>query len=278
MRDRDIEIWLGQCHSRDPVQQVEAIQRLLALDAYTSVPMLIETLKSPDAVVRCTAAGALAHLGQKDCWKAGAALVDLLEDPEVIVRSEAVDALGILGYTPALEEIKALLLNDPEPLVRASAAETLGDFGDASALAELELALHDADDAVRGYAANSIGLLGSTPMLLKLQNFLEQEQSPEVKAEFHGALYRLGSTEDLEALLKLLEVANERLSVNILNTLNDLSSRNAPPTLAADATQIRTAVTALARRTPLLSADAEQIVARLVNLGRASIAASKILL
>jgi HEAT repeat protein len=257
---------LTQCRSRDPVRQVEAIQHLLKLDAQVSVPTLVEMLKSHDAVVRCTAAEALAYLGAQDSGRAGAALLDLLKDSEVIVRSEAVDALGILGYAPAVDAIKVMLLNDPEPLVRASAAETLGDLGDASALPELELALGDGDDAVRGYAANSIGLLGTPSMLPKLQSYAEGEQSPEVKAELYGARYRLGAAGDLDPLLKLLESDHEELSANIVNILNDLSGRNVPPTLAADAARIRTTVTALAQRTPLLSADAEQILARLAKL------------
>lgn len=267
MSDPNIEMWLTQCRSGEPVRQVEAIQHLRELEAYADVLALVEILKSPNAVVRSTAAEALGYLGLKDSGMAGAALLNLLNDPEVIVRSEAVDALGILGYAPAVGAVKALLLNDPEPIVRASAAETLGDLGDASALAELELALRDADKVVRGYAANSIGLLGAPPMLPKLQSYVEGEQSPEVKAELYGARYRLGAVGDLDALLKLLEVADEELATNILNILNDLSTRNVPPTLAADdAARIRTTVTTLAQRTPLLSADAEQILARLAKL------------
>ena len=188
--------------------------------------------------------------------------MDVLNDPEVIVRSEAVDALGVLHYTPAVWAVKALLLNDPD-LVRASGAETLGDLGDASALVELELALHDADTAVRGYAANSIGLIGAPPMLPTLHSYAEAEQSPEVKAELYGARYRLGAACDLNMLLDLLENADEGLAVNILNVLNDLSSRKVPSTLAADAGRIRTVVTTVAQRIPLLSGDAEQLLARL---------------
>jgi HEAT repeat protein len=264
MSDPNIEMLMNQCRADDPVRQIEALHKLLDLQAYAALPALVEALKSIDAVVRTTAARALGILGVKDSEAAGAALLDLLDDPEVIVRSEALDSLGILGYAPAIGTVKALLLNDPEPLVRASAAETLGDFGDTNALAELELALRDADAAVRSYAANSIGLLGAPAMVPKLQEYAEGEQSPEVKAELYGARYRLGAAGDLDALLKLLEAADEGLAANVLNILNDLSSRNVPPTL--DAARIRAAMTTLAQRIPLLSADAEQILARLAKL------------
>ena len=265
MSEPDIEMLVNQCRSGDPAQQIQAIHQLLDLQAYASLPTLVETLKSGDSVVRTTAARALGNLGVKDSEAAGAALLDLLNDPEMIVRSEAVDALGILGYAPAVGAVKALLLNDPESLVRASAAETLGDLGDADALAELELALGDSDAAVRGYAANSIGLLGAPPMLPKLQNHAEGEQSPEVKAELYGARYRLGSAADLDALLKLLEADDEGPAANILNILNDLSSRKVPPTLVADAPRIRAALTTLAQRTPLLSGDIEQVLSSLAK-------------
>jgi HEAT repeat protein len=265
MSDPDIETLMIQSRSGDRAQQIEAIHQLINLQAHASLPALIETLKSSDTVVRTTAARALGNLGNRDSEAAGAALLDLLNDPAAIVRSEAVDALGILGYAPAVGAVKSLLMNDPEPLVRASAAETLGDLGDANALPELEHALRDADAAVRGYAANSIGLLGAPPLLPKLQNYVEREQSPEVKAELYGARYRLGAAGDLHALLKMLEAADEGLAVNILNILNDLSSRIVPPTLAVDAARIRAAVTTLAPHTPLLRADIEQILSRLAN-------------
>jgi HEAT repeat protein len=266
MSDPDIEMLMNQCHADDPVRQIEALHKLLDLQAYAALPALIEALKSNDVVVRTTAARALGNLNVKDSEAAGPALLDLLDDPEVIVRSEAIDSLGILHYAPAVGAVKALLLNDPEPLVRASAAETLGDFGDANALAELELALRDTDAAVRGYAANSIGLLGTPAMLPKLQEYAEGEQSLEVKAELYGARYRIGAAGDLDVLLKLLEAADEGLAANVLNILNDLSSRNVPSTLAADAARIRAVMTTLAQRTPLLSADAEQVLARLAKL------------
>ena len=124
MGDADIEMLIKECRSSEPTTQVNAIQRLLELDAYLSIPALVEMLKSPDPVVRCTAAQALGQLGTKDPGTAGAALLDMLADSEVIVRSEAVDVLGILRYVPAVEPVRSLLLYDPEPLVRASAAET----------------------------------------------------------------------------------------------------------------------------------------------------------
>jgi HEAT repeat protein len=260
MSDPAIGALLEQSRSTDPGRQVTAIQQLTDLRAYVSVPTLLEILKSPSAVVRCTAAGALGRLGVKDAARVGAALLDVLSDAEVIVRAEAVDALGILGYAPAAAPIRSVLLTDPEPLVRASAAETLGDLGDVRALAELELALSDADEAVRGYAANSIGLLGKPTLVPALQAHSMSEQSPRVRAEIHGALYRLGSARDLDALLQLADTADEELAVNILNILDDLARRSLQRTGSVDAGRIRASVTALAQRLPRLSSDADHVL------------------
>lgn len=266
MSDPDIEMWVKQCRTDDPSQQIEALHKLLDLQAFAALPTLIMALESKDAVVRSTAARVVGHLGVRDSESAGAALLALLNDSAAIVRSEALDSLGILSYEPAVGAIKGLLLSDPEPLVRASAAETLGDFGKTYVLTDLERALRDADAAVRGYAANSIGLLGDPATLPKLQECAAAEASAKVKAELYGASYRLGAAGALDALLTLLESADEGLATNVLNILDDLSSRNLPSTLATDAARIRAAVTTLAQRIQLLSADAEQILARLDNL------------
>jgi len=69
----------------------------------------------------------------------------------------------------------------------------------------------------------------------------------------------------LNVLLNLLDASDEAQGANILNALDDLTGRNSPPALAADATRIRTSVTALAQRIPLLSADAAHVLAHLAK-------------
>jgi HEAT repeat protein len=268
MNDGDLENLLEQCRSNEPMRQVEAIQRLMGLNAFESVPALVATLTSSDAVVRCTAAEALGRLGSNSWGTAGAALLALLADPEVIVRAEAADALGILRYTPAVEGLRSLLLTDEEPLVRASAAESLGDLGDASVLSALELALHDADDSVRGYAANAMGRLGDQRLSPTLHEYAISETAPKVIAELQGARYRLGARESLDALLALLKDADEDLATNILNVLDDVTGREARPTAAVEAARIRSAVTALSERFPILTGTVEHLVVRLAKTGQ----------
>lgn len=158
----------------------------------------------------------------------------------------AVSASTGLPYAPSTEEVCLLLRKDPDPLVRASAAEALWDLGHASVLTALEDSLADEDESVRAYVANSIGLLGSATSVGKVASYIESEQSPRVRAEILGAMYRLGGRASLQALLDLLEACNEDLATPILNILTGLIQRKFPPTLRADAPRIKNALIGLA--------------------------------
>jgi HEAT repeat protein len=148
------------CRSGPPEEQLAALERFRSLKVPEAVPAVVEALLSENAVVRSTAAGTLGRLGADASDVAGPALMAALDDDESIVRSDAADALGVLGYRPAAERIGALLGSESDAVVRAAAAETLGDIGDAGSVSGLEAALDDPDEAVRGYAASSLGLLG----------------------------------------------------------------------------------------------------------------------
>ena len=251
-----------------PSQQVAAVHSLLQQKAYSSVEVIAELLSSSDAAVRSTAAHALGFLGAQARDIAGHALMDLLADPELIVRAEVVDSLGLLQYTPARDKIESMLRNDPEPLVRASAAETLGDFGDPLALKALDSAIDDADESVRAYAANSLGLLGTSQLLPTIEKYLEKESSARVRAELLGAKYRLGAVEELGRLLDIVATVDEPPASAILNLLSDLSERKSPPTLDTDGPLIAKVITELAQRLPDLHLHVEEIKANLDALKR----------
>src|SRR5262249_15404332 len=150
----------------------------------------------------------------------------LLMDADDLVRAEAVDVLGELGYAPALDAVRELLRTDRSALVRAAAAETIGDLGEPSALAEVVGALDDEDAAVRGYAANAIGLIGGPELLPLLDLRLGVEQVPSVRAELHGGRYRLGAPGALVELLALLDAMDVDLGYNVLNVWDDLIGRH----------------------------------------------------
>lgn len=257
------ETLLNYCDSDDYALQAEALVELPDTDFYAAVPKIIRLLKSPDSSIRSSAAYALGYLGIEDLETVGPELMASLKDPEEIVRSEAVEALGELGYTPALEAIKSLLINDSSPLVRASAAETLGYLGEPEALETLYLSLCNTneDEAVRGYAANSIGLLATPQILPKLEDYINSELPLRIKAELLGATYYLGRKEYLNVLLSLLDKADENLGTIILNILTDLKERNHSSTLAQDAPDIGEILRAIAQRFPILQYNVKQLMA-----------------
>jgi len=257
------ETLLNYCDSDDYSLQAEALVELANTDFYAAVPKIIKLLKSTDRSIRSSAAYALGYLGIQELDTVGPELIASLKDPEELVRSEAVEAIGELGYTSALEAIKSLLINDSSPLVRASAAETLGYLGEPEALETLELSLSNTneDEAVRGYAANSIGLLTTPQLLPKLENYINSELPVKAKAELLGAMYWLGRKECLNLLLSLLDKADENLGTIILNILTDLKERNHPSTLAQDAPDIGEVLRAIAQRFPILQPHAQQLMA-----------------
>jgi HEAT repeat protein len=263
-----IQTLLDDCSSDDPALQAEAVIELVDAQAYVAVPEIVKLLTSPDPSIRSSAAYALGYLGSHAVETVGPVLLNLLNDPEVIVRSDVVEALGGLHYIPAVEHIKYSLQNDNEPLVRASAAEALGEIGDNEALATLELSLKDSDESVRAYTASSIGLVGTSQLVPKLETYLQSEHSLRVKAELLGAMYRLGATEHLNQLISLLDNADEHLATCILNLLTDLTERQVPATLADDAPKIYKSLTGIVERFPILSSHAEEIAIQLKSSSR----------
>ncbi|MEG3975853.1 HEAT repeat domain-containing protein [Microcoleus sp. herbarium8] len=256
------ETLLDYCDSDDYALQTEALLQFVDSELYEAVPKILRLLKSSEELIRSHAAEALGYLGIEEVETVGPALMPLLKDPEELVRCETVEALGILGYIPAIAPIEHILRNDPSALVRASAAEALGYLEDPEAIKTIELSLLDADEdrAVRGYAANAIGLLGTSQLLPKLEKYLKLELPLSVKAELLGAMYWLGAKEDLSLLLSLLENADELLVMIVLNILTDLKEREPQPNLAQDAPELDKVLSAIALRFPLMRHHAESIL------------------
>lgn len=262
MNKQTVEILLDNCDSDNLSRQAEAIIDLVDARVYEAVPKIIKFLNSTEVAIRSNAVYALGYLGSQEVETVGLALMPLLNDPEELVRSETVEALGELDYTPAVAPIEYILRHDPSALVRASAAETLGYLEEASAIETLELSLLDPneDEAVRGYAANSIGLLGTPQLLPKLEKYLKLELPLSVKAELLGARYWLGAKEDIEKLVDLLDKADEDLAMIILNILTDLTEREEQPTLGKDSPNLERVLRSIALSFPLMQHQAEAIL------------------
>ncbi len=262
MNNLKTETLLDYCDSDDYALQTEALIQLVDAEVYAAAPKILRLLNSPDELIRSHAAEALGYLGSEEVETVGPALMPLLKDPEKLVRSETVEALGELDYTPAVAPIEYILRNDPSALVRASAAETLGYLGEAKSIKILDISLLDPneDEAVRCYAANAIGILGTSQLLPKLEKYLKLELPLSVKAELLGASYWLGAKEDIKQLLSLLDNADEHLAIIVLNILTDLKEREPQPNLAKDAPELDKVLSAIAQRFPLMRHQAEEIL------------------
>ncbi|MFL6110677.1 MAG: HEAT repeat domain-containing protein [Catenulispora sp.] len=258
----DIDDLLAAARSGEPDRQLAAVGALAEAHARAAVPDLVRLAadSGTDAGVRVLAVDALASFGA-DADRAGPALLAALGATDELVRSEAADGLGRLGYQPAGDALARALAADPSPLVRVSAAESLGDLANSVHLDPVLAASADDDEAVRAYAAASAGLLGAAEAALR--RWAEAEPSPWVRAELAAAAYRTTARPaDLAELLALLDPAGEELATRLLNTLDDLVTRQPVTPADADLAAITTALNRTTDRHPLLRGHAETLASR----------------
>lgn len=172
--------------------------------------------------------------GLNTCWLKRFLVEELLKPnlshADELRRSDAIEAFIDIECDWEREYIEKLLIEDSSALVRASAAEALGysEVGHGVlSIPILEKAfLEDCDDAVRGYAINSIGWWKVTD-LAKFNEYLKLDLSLSVKIELLGAKYWVHKDrQDIEQILEILRNADEHLATIIYNILEDLSKRN----------------------------------------------------
>ncbi len=130
-----------------------------------AIPILIEALLDPDALVRRWAINALVMWNDPAAYDA---VLGRLGDADPQVRLAAAAALGhglmqdprAAANTPnrAVDPL-IRLLQDPDPQVRASAADALGALGDHRALAPLRAMLGGSANFNTGIAAAALGML-----------------------------------------------------------------------------------------------------------------------
>ncbi len=122
-----------------------------------SIATLLRQLRSPDAMVRRTAAGALGGHGSDEAIRP---LVAALADPDSGVRGLAALGLKRLGAKQASSDIAALLSADQPKSVMVSAICALGELQAVEGVPALIGALDDAMPFVREMAARALGEIG----------------------------------------------------------------------------------------------------------------------
>ncbi len=263
---------LDTCRSGTTEEICSALMDLVDLadladaGATSSISQLIPLLTHDEAVVRANAANALGMLGANSerPQLVGAALLNVVHDSDPLVRSDVLEALARLRYLPAVGPAAAILRSDADAMVRAEAAETLGDIGDGRAADALWHVLqHDKDEAVRGYCAGAPGLVGGPEYLPLLTERSVTEPSIRVKVEILSARYRLGDDGVLPELLGALSTADEDLATVLLNILDDISLRQKPVQLDADAAHFARALADIAQHIATLAPQANALAERL---------------
>lgn len=234
----DLSRLMEQCREGDPRTQIRAMMALERASAYSATGVILPLLASDDAGVRSAAADALGCLGSERIADVGPALEECLDDPDDLVRGGAAQSLGVLHYMPARPALEHVLLHDPDWVVRASAAEALGDLGDAGAVTALSTALGDQATPVRSYAALAIGLVGETAQRAMIRDQLAAETAPAVRCELLIAALRCGDESAFAELLALLDTADDDVSIELGNALEDMLSRKTPAVVISRAKEL----------------------------------------
>ena len=192
-------------HTDVVVRRAAAKTLTIIADPEAVPPLLNAFLNDEDTVVRGSAAGALARIGEA----AAPALLEILASsyPEDI-KGHAAWALAFMGSEAADYLYKALhsesldvrcavigaiahiaqeqvdekscniliaALTDPEALIRVEAAAAIGQINYPPAVPHLILALQDTDFDVRKAAISSLGKLGDPTVIPTLQTLLDDE-------------------------------------------------------------------------------------------------------
>jgi len=157
--------------------------------------VLILGLKSPDFLLRASAAQALGRLNSKDAiiWLRAAS-----RDRNYLVSILATKALvesGDLSYEKKLLNF----LNDTRPEVRATTVEQLGDFGSKYLFLVVRMLLNDKDVVVRVRAIEQLSRNRFNPALSYIKT-ASQDNNPLVRQAACFALGKIGSEENMVLL------------------------------------------------------------------------------
>lgn len=152
--------------SDDPILRGEAGNALAHIGGRAARSALLESAASGNPLAQAAATDALGKLPAEEAT--AAALLTLLDSPQAVVRQSAAEALARTGWPPPRRSsepvtspaprLLAVLVADPEPMARRAAALALGKLGDPAAREALAARRDDAgeDWRVREAAALAV--------------------------------------------------------------------------------------------------------------------------
>jgi HEAT repeat protein len=137
-------------------------------------------------------------------------LVHMLSHDQWYVVRNVADLAGELRLERAVPGL-AKLISHSDERVRRAVAGALAKIGGPSAGEALRKALKDPSPAVRLQAAQDLDGRKARGLAMSLAVVAEEEDKPDVQREMYLALGRIGSTEAIQALLKVAEPAKKSL-------------------------------------------------------------------
>ncbi len=134
----------------------------------------------------------------------------------------------LLGLTKSNQVVNQLnqALKDSDEDVRGNAVEALGKIGTETAIAGLLKALKDSYFSVRWKAVEALGKIGSETAIAGLLKALEDSNS-DVRREAAAALGKIGSETAIPGLLKALKDSNKYVRSQAAEALGKISSETA---------------------------------------------------
>ncbi len=225
--------WVEKATSAAPDVRADVVAMLGQRGDAAALPLVRESLRSPEESVRLAAIPAATRLGGE------AALPDLLPllGPAGPKEAAALKA-ALLGYPAALVVPEAVRLVDSTPLpARAVLIEVLGEKGARGEVERMFRLAEDQDPAIRGAALSALGKLCGDAELPRLVPMLElaTDASDVVRLqEAVAAAARRNPDEERrgDALIDLLKAASPAGKVAIVKVLTRVGG---PKALAAAA-------------------------------------------
>jgi len=165
------ELLIAQLTGGDRHDQVKAAESLGELRDGRGVAPLIESLQSPESMLRRAAAKSLGQLQDRSAVEP---LCLRLRDSEPSVRCACAEALGELLDNRAAEPLRAAA-RDLQKTVRRYAVRALARLDPAVAVKPLGEALRDSDVEVRRNAAEALATMSGAEVISLLANALNDE-------------------------------------------------------------------------------------------------------
>jgi HEAT repeat protein len=165
------ELLIGQLTDGEMRDRVKAAESLGELQDGRGVMPLIESLKSPESMLRRAAAKSLGQLQDRSAVEP---LCLRLRDSESGVRCACAEALGELLDFRAAEPLRAAA-RDLQKTVRRSAVRALARLDPAVAVKPLGEALGDSDVEVRRVAAAALATMSGADVIALLAGALDDE-------------------------------------------------------------------------------------------------------